>query len=388
MLIRGTCLDGHDGLVARCDQAFDMMRRRWQAEYEQLLAAQAAYPESEAAHRLYKYRARRMREEFMMTDLARRGFTPSYGFPVDVVSFDHVGRDSAESGPSRQLDLAIREYSPGCEVVIDGLVHRSDGILPTWGNRNDPSAVEDLRTLYTCPKCGAFGTTRHDVSTCPRCGELVRRQELLRPSGFLGTRKPHSAYEQLAFVPPDPARVSAVSEDWISLVDAGVGRHRTAREGHVLTTASGESGQGYAICIACGRAESEENPDSPTLPAGMKNHRPLQRLRDNSRDDGLCPGNEEASRKIRRGVRLGTEVTTDVFELQLEAIPPTDAGRDRAWAIAAGLREALASRLGGGCGNHGAIRRPKPAGRRGPTLVGLSIRQGHGWVGLCQCGGA
>jgi DEAD/DEAH box helicase domain-containing protein len=346
MLVRGTCLQGNDGLIARCEQAFEAMWRHWQSEYHQLLKAQSAYPETEAAHRLYKYRAKRMRDEFMMSDLARRGFTPSYGFPVDVVSFDHVGSGSAESGPSRQLELAIREYSPGCEVVINGLVHRSEGILPTWGNRNDPSSVEDLRTLYTCRACGAFGTTRQEISACPRCDEPVRRQELLRPSGFLGTGKPHSAYEKLAYVAPDLARVSADPEDWHSMVDAGVGRHRTARAGRVLTTASGEYGLGYAICIACGRAASEENQDNPNVPSGMKNHRPLQRLRDNPRDDGLCPGNDEGTRKIRRGVRLGTEVTTDVFELQLEALPPTESGKAQAWAIAAGMREALAMRLG------------------------------------------
>lgn len=345
-LVRGTCLEGRDGLVARCEEAFGTMRGRWCAEYEQLLAAQAAYPDTEPAHWLYRKRAKRMREEFMMTELARRGFTPSYGFPVDVVSFDHAGRDSAEAGPSRPLDMAIREFSPGCEVVIDGLVHRSDGILPTWGNRHDPSSIEDLRTLYTCAKCGAFGSTRHDINECPRCRSAVRGEELLRPSGFLGTRKPHSAYEQLAFVPPDPARVSAEPADWISMLDPEVGRFRASREGRVLVTASGEGQTGYAICIACGRAEAEGSREDARLPQGLKDHFPLQRLRDNPRHDGRCPGNDEVSRKIRRHVRLGSEVTTDVFELQFDMLYWTVQGKRQALAIAAGLREALASRLG------------------------------------------
>ncbi|MEZ5778867.1 MAG: DEAD/DEAH box helicase [Paracoccaceae bacterium] len=345
-LVTGTCLAGHDGLVARTELDFGRMRDRWRGEYEQLLKAQAAYPETEPAHGLYRYRARRMREEFMMTELARRGFTPSYGFPVDVVSFDHAGRDGAEAGPSRALDIAIREYSPGCEVVIDGLVHRSEGVQPTWGNRNDPSAVEDLRTLFTCPRCNVFGTTRQDATICPRCGSPVQRQELLRPSGFLGSRKPHSAYEQLAFVPPDPPRVSADPEPWVTLPDPEVGRHRTARDGRVLVTASGEHGHGYAICIACGRAEAEESDNSPVLPRGLRDHFPLQRLRDNPRHDGRCPGNDEAARKIRRRVRLGTEMATDVFELQLDALANTDVGKAQAAAVAAALREALGARLG------------------------------------------
>ncbi len=346
MLVRGTCLSEQSGLVARTETDFVRMRDRWRGEYEQLLQAQAAYPETEPAHRLYRYRAKRMREEFMMTELARRGFTPSYGFPVDVVSFDHVGQDGAEAGPSRSLEIAIREYSPGCEVVIDGLVHRSEGVQPTWGNRNDPSAVEDLRTLFTCRKCNLFGTTRHDATCCPRCEGPLQLQELLRPSGFLGARKPHSAYEQLAFVPPDAPRVSADPEAWVTFPDAEVGRHRTAREGKVLITASGEHGAGYAVCIACGRAAAETDNDSPTLPGGMNSHHPLQRLRNNPRHDGRCPGNDEAGRTIRRRVRLGTEMATDVFELQLNELANTDAGKAKAAAIAAALREALGARLG------------------------------------------
>tara|TARA_R100000789_G_scaffold8576_1_gene12690 strand:+ start:14617 stop:20676 length:6060 start_codon:yes stop_codon:yes gene_type:complete len=345
-LVMGTCLAGQTGLISRSETDFAAMRSRWRGEYEQLLEAQAAYPDTDPAHWLYRKRAKRMREEFMMTELARRGFTPSYGFPVDVVSFDHAGKGGGEPGPSRPLDMAIREYSPGCEVVIDGLVHRSDGVLPTWGNRNDPGSVEDLRTLFTCPSCNLFGTTRHEAADCPRCGKPLTRTELLRPSGFLGTRRPHSAYEQLAYVPPDPPRVSAEPEAWVSLPDPEVGRHRTARQGRVLMTASGDHGYGYAICITCGRAEAEMGDHGSPLPPAMVGHWPLQKLRDNPRHDGRCPANDDASRKIRQRVKLGTEVVTDVFELQLDALSIPETGKAQAAAIGAALREALGARLG------------------------------------------
>ncbi|WP_417826820.1 DEAD/DEAH box helicase [Thalassospira povalilytica] len=345
-LVTGTCLADHIGLVSRTEADFSRMRNRWREEYEQLMEAQAAYPDTDPAHWLYKKRAKRMREEFMMTELARRGFTPSYGFPVDVVSFDHSGKGVGEPGPSRPLDMAIREYSPGCEVVIDGLVYRSDGVLPTWGNRNDPGSVEDLRFLFTCQSCNLFVTSRYKETDCRRCGTPLKRTELLRPSGFLGNRRPHSAYEQLAYVAPDAPRVSAEPEAWVSLPDPEVGRYRTAREGRVLITASGENGCGYAVCIACGRAEAEIGDDEPRLPAGMVGHRPLQKLRDNPRHDGLCPANDDASRKIRRRVKLGTEMATDVFELQLDVLPATETGKAQAAAIGAALREALGARLG------------------------------------------
>lgn len=345
-LVRGTCLEGAKRLAAQTAADFIRFLGRWRGEYVQLLEGQVAYPDNEPAYHLYRKRAKRMRDEFMMTELAKRGFTPSYGFPVDVVSFDHAGSDSEVVGPTRQLEVAVREYSPGCEVVIDGLVHRSEGVLPTWGNRNDPSEVEDLRTLFMCRKCSLFGTSLHETDACPQCGEPVICQELLRPSGFLGTRKPHSAYEQLAFVPPDVPRVSAEPERWVTLPDPSVGRYRIAREGHVLVTSSGEHGQGYAICITCGRAEAENNSENPALPAGMADHKPLQKLRNNPRHDGKCPAVDEASRRIRRRVRLGTEMATDVFELQLEALPNTKSGQEKALCLASAIREALAGRLG------------------------------------------
>ncbi|MFW5881253.1 MAG: helicase-related protein, partial [Roseicyclus sp.] len=346
LVVRGTALERTTGLVLRVEQAFDAMRRHWMAEYEQLLTAQAAYPQTDPAHGFYAKRSRRMREEFMMTELARRGFTPAYGFPVDVVSFDHVGRDAGDGGPSRPLDMAIRDYSPGSEVVIDGLVHRSDGVLPTWGNRTDPGAVEDLRTLWRCLVCNAFGTARMSVETCPSCGAATRQGEMLRPSGFLGTSRPHSAYEALDYVPPDKARVTAGTARWISLPNPAIGAVRSSREGRVLVTASGPHDAGYALCIACGRAEAEERDGEDALPGGMRNHRPLQRPKANPRADGLCPGNDTGARKIRRNVRLGSEMTTDVFELRLDALKATDAGLGHAMAIGAALREALASRLG------------------------------------------
>ncbi|MFX7242919.1 hypothetical protein ABTI79_19695, partial [Acinetobacter baumannii] len=71
---------------------------------------------------------------------------------------------------SRTLDVAIREYAPGAELVIDGLVYRSEGIHPAWGAEADASHLEDLRDLWSCPACGAFGLARLAPGACPRCG--------------------------------------------------------------------------------------------------------------------------------------------------------------------------------------------------------------------------
>jgi hypothetical protein len=59
-----------------------------------------------------------------------------------------------------ELDIAIRDYAPGAEVVIDGLVHRSEGIRPAWSARADESHLGDLQAQWNCRRCGAFGLVR------------------------------------------------------------------------------------------------------------------------------------------------------------------------------------------------------------------------------------
>src|SRR5690606_553145 len=151
------------------------------------------------------------------------GFTPSYGFPVDVVSFDHLSGHRRETheekiafgeyrgGASRTLNVAIREYAPGAEVVIDGLVYESEGLLPAWSAMADASRLEDLQIFWECRSCHEFGVVRtlQDVpENCPCCNTpQPDRHNTLRPAGFLGRRAPHTGYESLGHVPFEMPRL-------------------------------------------------------------------------------------------------------------------------------------------------------------------------------------
>ncbi|MEH7829806.1 hypothetical protein [Gemmobacter denitrificans] len=140
-------------LVARTQAAFEDFVRRWRNEHRLLLDAAATAADKDIRTAM-EFRARRLAGEFLLGELARRGFTPAYGFPTDVVTFqnlrdrlpnaDQPGKSFQRRGTaSRPLDQAIREYAPGAEVVIDGLVHLSEGILPAWEAVADASGLED-----------------------------------------------------------------------------------------------------------------------------------------------------------------------------------------------------------------------------------------------------
>lgn len=355
-LVRGTALERNDAayLCAETAEAFEQLLRRWRNEYEKLLERAASATEADV-RQAFENRARRMHGEFLLSELARRGFTPSYGFPVDVVSFDHLSGHRRETheekiafgeyrgGASRTLNVAIREYAPGAEVVIDGLVHESEGLLPAWSAMADASRLEDLQIFWECRSCHEFGVVRtlQDVpENCPCCNTpQPDRHNTLRPAGFLGRRAPHTGYESLGHVPFEMPRLAARTP-WQALPDATGGRMRADNMGHVVTQSSGPHGMGYALCLCCGRAEAET--DELRSPDMLKDHKPLAPMRQEQLVKGACPGGLTQRARIQRNLRLIHEAHTDVFELQL----PLGVTRGQALALAAGLREALAERLG------------------------------------------
>lgn len=64
--------------------------------------------------------------------LSNHNLIPKYGFPVDVVTMSPAS-GSSDNNLSRGMLLAIREYSPGSELVVDGKLVRSQYITPMYG---------------------------------------------------------------------------------------------------------------------------------------------------------------------------------------------------------------------------------------------------------------
>lgn len=360
LLIQGTVLAPEDSatLFAKSAETMDELVRRWRDEHLQLLLGTQSH-EADVAE-AYRKRARRMRGEFLLSELARRGFTPAYGFPVDVVHFDHAaerdrripdrpafnGRGGGgyfATGASRTLDIALREYAPGCEVVIDGFVHRSEGVQPAWASNADASRLEDLQSFWLCHVCGAFGLTRSSLVECASCGvELRGFVNTLRPAGFLGRREPHTGYEVIDQAPFEMPHVSAAGVALRTLPDPETGQVRANPLGQIVTLSAGSGTFGYAVCLACGRAALENEPLGRQLPSGMRQHEPLAPLRGAALQGRYCPGGTTQPQRIQRNIRFVHSTTTDVFEWRL----PRQVTKAQALGLGAGLREALAERLG------------------------------------------
>jgi DEAD/DEAH box helicase domain-containing protein len=357
-LTRRSILESEQRLIVNAKASIAELASVFAAEWEGLVALAKDEGLQDAGKSRMAVEMRRMCGEFLLGSLADRGFLPGHGFPTDVVSFmpgkefkspQDAPADGAlqfrNVGPQRSLDLAIREYAPGSEVVLDGLVYKSAGVTLNWkrpANEENVAEVQSLRYLWRCKACGASDIKRSGrPDCCPVCGaERLVSEEFLRPAGFsVDPRvRAHADTNTLSYVPPQDPVVSTRNTTWQSLAAPELGRYRCSREGLVYySNRGGVGGLGYAICLQCGRAEADSESGGPSPAPALVDHKPLRYRM----GQDLCPGNEKPF-SVKRNLALGLETTTDVFELQ----PHYTLSWAGAHALAIALREALAQELG------------------------------------------
>ncbi len=354
-LVRGSVLENDKGLFEGAAVAIEMAETEFRAEWDGL-QSQAAGLDRDTAKKAIGFQLQRLCGEFLLSDLSNRGVLPGHGFPTAVVQFIHKDEPDSDDGKteegspfrrrffaSRNLDQAMRDYAPGADVVIDGLVYRSAGVTLNWkrpAGDSDARDIQSLRFVWHCKACGAAGTLHSRADECPECGatgDTLNQHEYLRPAGFAAEREPaHAEADIVSYVPPKPPIVAARGAIWHPLRVPELGRSRTSANGLVFYASAGsEHGDGYTICLHCGRAQAEGVPGSPPF----AEHRPLRYTK--ADDDGKCPGAAKPF-AIKQNLLLGHEVRTDVFELQLSGLNQPGA----AWAFGSALRTALTRELG------------------------------------------
>jgi hypothetical protein len=354
-LVRGSVLENDKGLFEGAAAAIAMAEAEFLAEWDGL-QSQAAGLDRDAAKKAIGFQLQRLCGEFLLSDLSNRGVLPGHGFPTAVVQFIHKDEPDSDEGnaeegspfrrrffASRNLDQAMRDYAPGADVVIDGLVYRSAGVTLNWkrpAGDSDARDIQGLGFVWQCKACGAAGTLHSRTDECPECGatgETLWQHEYLRPAGFAAEREPaHADADTVSYVPPEPPIVAARGASWHPLRVPELGRSRTSANGLVFYASAGsEQGDGYTICLHCGRAQAEGVPGSTSF----AEHRPLRYTK--ADDDGKCPGATKPF-AIKQSLLLGHEVRTDVFEMQLGGLDKLGA----AWALGSALRSALTRELG------------------------------------------
>lgn len=352
-LTAGTPVIPHPDLIGTCrkalDEVADAIHGEWAALHERLAAA-----DERAVQAAERIRLRRLLHTFVLGELADRGFLPGYGFPRNIVPFVTLTagdlnarqdkddrrdeRARAQTYPSRNIDLALAEYAPGAEVVVDGMIYKSGGITLNWQRPAGEDTVREMQALSIVWRCATCGTLGHKFAgICPACSAPVSAIPMIKPAGFaVDIRdRPHDDPLVVSYVRPPETWVSAGDAPWRPLPDPEVGAYRSAQAGEVVVLSRGPHDHGYAVCLACGRAAAEIGREAPENP--LAGHLPLR----GGGKGKPCDGNLK-SFALRRRHALGRTCTTDIFELRLAGCR----SRGTALAVAVALREALAEALG------------------------------------------
>ena len=390
-LLRHTPHEGTASLDRLAQEAARMAGEHavsWYAEFDAIEGELDRFPISDAntspAFKALTIQKKRLTAEYLLRELATEGFLPGYGFPTDISSFETLTCDELERNknrrsrspdepgridnrmrfrdlPSRDTVTALREYAPGSEVVIDGLVYRSAGITLNWhapASVTDITEIQNIREAWRCRNCGSSGTSvrAKTIHECPDCGAALvpdpeTRFTYLEPAGFSVDLydSPHNDVSTQSFVPVASPWVNALGE-WLPLVNPGLGLYRSSNDGMVFNYSSGTKGHGYALCLTCGRAEPMDAADQlPVAFVDLKTGKPKEhnRLRGaQGGDSRICEGSYN-SFAVMPSLRLGHETHTDVLELLLyglDGLPLRD--KQVAFTLAVAIRNAIARLLG------------------------------------------
>lgn len=371
-------------IVHQTKEQIEIIQKEWRETLAIMIEQQdkvfAGTKESNPAFKALSLQRKRLEDEYLLRELAESHFLPGYGFPTGLVSFDNQnitnfkdahseGRDDNRAKfrqlPSRDRATGIREYAPGAELVIDGLVYRSSGITLNWhapASQSDLNEAQLFKFAWHCKECGAAGSAmgvRLDFCDC--CGkELPPKQvkEYLVPSGFAVEfygEPPHNDVSAPTYVPVQQPWLSLASS-WMPLANVANGSFRTSNSAHLFHHTSGASGNGFAICLECGRAEQmlsvadpKANSTEQLLPTIFRKNKTHSRLRGGKNEKGetICPGSENAW-KIKHSVNLGHDSKTDAIELVLSD-PKTGLSLHDdvvAYSLAVAIRAALAAKIG------------------------------------------
>jgi len=368
------------GLLQPATETLTGIREKWLLEYEPLMRefdGLAKIDDKNPYRKRVERDLARLKGEYLLSELAARGFLPGYGFPTGLAYFDPYSihdyqrktqkQDKTEGRednlrrlrdkPTRDLSIAIREYAPGNDLVLNGLVYRSAGLALSWHLPDSGSnETQKLMSAWRCDHCGAVD---HDISSlagsvCRECGHSLNpehKHEFIEPAGFAVDfySSPSTDISNQHYVPFKEPWVTAKSELKL-LPNPSLGAFRVNNRGSIFYHSAGEHGHGYALCLHCGRADSmladDKRPEVFSRPHNKLRGKP------DGETDALCSGNDNEF-AIKDKLYLGYVYHTDVFELYLKHPQEQaylnltdDTSKKIAWTLAVVLRQALADSLG------------------------------------------
>lgn len=262
----------------------------------------------------------------LLDRLLYKGQLPRYAFPTDVATFHVFNKTSSgyqtkfKYTPSQSLAVALSQYAPGREVVIDDSRYVSGAIYSRM-ERDRFEAWQNTRLYAECEVCGYAdtydeskeGIEKGKLDICPACSsdQYGPYQRWMRPPGFahpVDEDEETSPDRFAARTYATRARLSAPSpteeEKWTNTTPR-LRFHATRK--YLLVTNQGPEERGYNYCVSCGRIE-------PTALGGDVHSSHDKPYPD---EDQVCEDRHTTS-----GLVLGTDFITDVLLVSFQVDDP------------------------------------------------------------------
>jgi DEAD/DEAH box helicase domain-containing protein len=320
---------------------FDVAISQWTKMASELADAWAEVPNSttdgqfRAQANAIRYQLLTLHKLTVIESLADSRVLPRYGFPIGLSRLrvqvpDGHGRATEEDQFRLQRDgmMAMREYTPGSQLLVGGKIITSRGLLKHWTGAVMRDESWGLRGRFVRTNRGFFdyNLTGVEPQLPPQGmgGNISTGVFLFPKHGFTTAAwdppQHGSEFERignlgvftLAFANPgdcDPLQVNFGGMAFCSAT------YRNA--GELLLMNFGANEKGFAICQKCGCAESEWKSGSTgrvDLPNRFEWHAPLNSANPNSR----CWADDEAP--VWRNHHLAAKQTTHLLRIDIGGI--------------------------------------------------------------------
>lgn len=287
--------------------------------------------------------------------LYEQGIVPTYSFPKNVVSLyiqnpSRNKRDKLEYQVERSLDLAISDFAPGRELVIDKNSYQVGGLFKfkpsSWAAAAETEFADPItqKTVYSCGRCSWFGFEDNlgEAGCCPFCGSKVGRdRSMVKPWGFSpvnGVKRDASQIDEIYTRACEP-QYSTLPKDSSDMVPAwpeGQMRMAFRSDQQIIMRNTGRDNNGFEFCPTCGAIAPDSLSEGMSRPYLIPTNSML----------GETSGVKQCSHAGKIQIDLGFAFRTDmlVFEIALDN-EKFDFNTDCNWIKRAGQSLAEALRL-------------------------------------------
>lgn len=290
-------MGGDDEKMTRFIETILEMIKEFERARDEAITKQAQGDEQASAYvTYYMHQISNLKKEEVIKCLSKYCVIPKYGFPVDVVDLQiySEGIPVNKYDMSRDLKVAISEYAPDSEVIVDGNKYTSKYITLK-------RHAEFPRNYFCiCPTCKKINIylSKNDSCTCKYCGQSISTETAeyyIEPTcGFkTGETKESTRLKPKRSYAGEVSYVGGGKTDEQRLVIGNIIGVETSSDDELLVM----NKSGFYMCPVCGYTDiAKKGPKTPKILKKHKNYKQYE-----------C--NNDELEYLRLGHKFQTDVT-------------------------------------------------------------------------------